>query len=246
MPKPLDLKKVSDISVRFNNTFIGKTRVLNIKAAGAEYFLACHDSISKFSAKILIWLQISGFDAVLALKVFPNLELFDEQFAGIDLELLPDDIRVDVANLVFKDLLTNLSDRLKLDICITSVEFCPKCAREFEHEMGLTVFDGEDVAVLVANVLLGTQLLDSIIDSFNDIPAIAKPSGSNLLFDIFLEAGRTELSESEFDNLETSDIIFFDRDSQLHGGIFTLCGIDSPKITGNFDGSVFKVSNVVK
>jgi hypothetical protein len=245
MPKPLSLKKVSSVKVRFDNVFVGKTRFLNFKVAGIDYFFTCHNRISRFCAKILLGLKIGGFDSILALKVYPDLQLFDERFVGIDLELVPEEIRVDVANMIFSSLLTDISSKLKLDIVVTSIAFGSKGEEEFEHEIGWLVYGKDSTVVLCGNLRLGEELLEAVINSFEKIPANVECCERDMLFDVFLEAGRTSLSRSNFDNLEVNDIIFLDDDSQVRSGTFTLCGIDSPKITGRFEGPSFKISNVI-
>jgi hypothetical protein len=80
MLNPLNLKQVSDVSTKFSNVFVGKSKFLNIKVADANYFLTCHHPLGGFSAGVLIGLKIAGFDAVLALKSCPDLELFDKNF----------------------------------------------------------------------------------------------------------------------------------------------------------------------
>jgi hypothetical protein len=245
MSKPLIFKKISDVGVKFNNAFIGKARFLDIKISNTDYFFTCHKYINDFSAKILISLKIGEFDSILALKSCVDLKLFDERFAEIDLELLPEEIRLDVAAMVFKNLLTDLSSKLKLDISITSIAFSAHCDAEFEHEIGWSVYDANSAVILCGNLRVGTKLLDAIVSSFEELPANAEPKGKGVSFDVFLEAGRTELSQEEFDYLEISDIVFLDDDSHVRSGTFVLCGIDSPKITGKFEGSSFKISNVV-
>jgi hypothetical protein len=245
MSKPLSLKKVSSIKVRFDNIFVGKTRFLNFKVAGIDYFFTCHDRISGFRAKILLGLKIGGFDSILALKAYPDLQLFDKRFAGMDLELVPEEIRVDVANMVFSSLLTDISAKLKLGIAVTSIAFGSKSEEEFEHEIGWLVYGKDSTVVLCGNLRLGEELLETVVSSFEKIPANVECREMDVLFDVFLEAGRTSLSRSNFDDLEVSDIIFLDDDSQVRSGTFTLCGINSPKITGRFEGSSFKISNVI-
>ncbi|MDR3274018.1 MAG: hypothetical protein LBS87_01650 [Puniceicoccales bacterium] len=245
MSKLRSLKRVPGINVRFNNVFIGKLRVLDIKVAGTDYFLTCHECICELSAKVLIGLKIANFDSVLALKICPDLKLFDERFSDIDLELLPEDVRVDVAALVFKNLLTELSAKLKLDVSITSIAFRFDGDVKFDHEIGWSVYDAASTVILCGNLRLGSELLEAIVDSFEKIPASVEYRNENISFDVFLETGRTELSRSEFDNLEVSDIVFLDDDSQLRSGTFTLCGVDSTKIIGNFEGTFFKVSNIM-
>ncbi|MDR0595596.1 MAG: hypothetical protein LBF94_02815 [Puniceicoccales bacterium] len=245
MPKPLSLKKVSSVKVKFDNVFVGKTRFLNFKVTGIDYFFTCHDRIRRFCAKILLGLRIGGFDSILALKACPDLQLFDKRFADMDLELVPEEIRVDVANMVFSSLLTDISAKLKLDITVASIAFGSKSKEAFEHEIGWLVYDKDSTVVLCGNLHLGEELLETVINSFEKIPANVKCRDRDVLFDVFLEAGRTSLSRSNFDNLEVSDIIFLDDDSQVRSGTFTLCGIDSPKITGGFEGPSFKISNVI-
>jgi hypothetical protein len=245
MSKLQSLKRTPGINVRFDNVFIGKSRILDVRVTGTDYFLTCHECIREFSAKVMVGLKIANFDSVLALKVCPDLKLFDERFSGMDLELLPEDIRVDVASLVFKSLLTALYAKLKLDISITSIAFCSDSDVKFAHEIGWSVYKAASTVVLCGNLYLGPELLGSIVDSFEKIPANVEHRNENISFDVFLEAGRTELSRSEFDNLEVSDIVFLDDDSQLRSDTFTLCGIDSPKITGKFEGTSFKVSNIM-
>jgi hypothetical protein len=245
MSNPLNLKQMSGIGVRFGNVFVGKTRFLSVRVADADYFLACHDSVDGFSADLLIGLKIAGFEAVLALKNCLDLKIFDARFSDIDLELLPEDVRVDVATLVFKGLLVELSSKLKLDITITSVSFSAQGEKSFDHTIGWSVYDKISTAVVCGNLRLGEELFVRIVDEFEKIPAVEKLTNADVSFDVFLEAGRTELSEPEFDSLEIGDIIFLDDDSQLRNGTFVLYGIDSPKITGQFEESSFKVSNVV-
>lgn len=245
MSNPLNLKQMSDMDVKFGNIFVGKARFLGIRVAGTEYFLMCHDSVSGFSTNLLISLKIAGFEAILAIKNCLELKIFDERFADIDLELLPEDIRVDVAALVFKNLLTELSSKLKLDIIITSIVFSAKDNKSFDYTIGWSVYDKTSTAVLCGNLLLGEKLFARILDEFEKIPATANALDANMSFDVFLEAGRTELSRLEFNDLEISDIIFIDDDSQLRSGTFVLHGIDSPKIIGKFEESFFKVSSIV-
>jgi hypothetical protein len=234
------------MDVRFNNTFVGKLRPLEVEIAGSGYFLTCHDRVNKFLAEVLIGLEIAGFDSVLALKTLPDLKLFDERFADIDLELLPEGMRSSVAAVIFDKLLSGLSAKLKLDISITSIEVCSKFSKGFPKEIGLTVCDEFQEVVVIGNLKLGVDLLKLLIESFEKIPAHCEPRNCGFPFKVFLKAGETTLPVAEFDNLEISDIIFLDDASQLHSGTFTLCGVDSPRVVGNFEGAFFKVSNVTQ
>jgi hypothetical protein len=246
MSNSLNLKQMSDIDVKFSNVFVGKTRFLSIKVAGAEYFLMCHDPINGFSAGLLMGLKIAGFEAILTLKNCLDLKVFDERFSDIDLELLPEDVRADIATLVFKNLLAELSSKLKLDIAIASVLFSAQGDKSFDHTIGWSVYDQTSAVIVCGNLQLGGELFARIVDEFEKIPAAAKSMDTDVSFDVFLEAGRTKLSGLAFDSLEIGDIIFLDDDSQLRSGTFALHGIDSPKITGKFEKSSFKVSNVVE
>jgi hypothetical protein len=161
------------------------------------------------------------------------------------LELLPEGVRVDVATLAFKELLTELSAGLKLDIAITSIAFSPENDGVFDHKIGWSIYDETSTVISCGNLRLGEELFVLIVNEFEKFPAAVKPESTNVSFDVFLEAGRTELSKSEFDDLEVSDIIFLDDDSQLRSGAFALCGVDSLKIMGKFEESFFKISNVV-
>lgn len=241
-----NLRKLSDVDIKFHNTFIGETRFLELPVGEKKYFLTLHDKIEDLSAKATFKLKIDNKDVFFVMKNYPIIENFDKNFKGVDLALLPDVVRVEVSKLAFGGISKSLTSLLKMDCEIQSIDF-EKFSSDFpEKIIGLSVFDTIRQAVVVGNLALPSDLLVKITDFFSKIPAEKAINNPNVDFEIFLEAGRTSLSRDEYESLEENDIVFLDDVSHISSGVFELCGIEPIKASGSFKNGQFVLKSVLK
>lgn len=246
MYRLFNLKKLSGIEVRFQNTFIGETRFLELPVGEEKYFLTLHDKITDLSPKTALKLKIDNSDVVLSLKNYPAIESFNKDFQGVDLVLLPDAVRVEVAKLAFDGICKTITSTLKLDCEIQEIFIEKNASPAPKNIVGLSVFDANKHAVVVGNLALEEELLNKVIDFFEKIPPSKMISDRDLDFEVFLEAGRTSLSRDEYESLEENDIIFLDDSSHISSGVFDLYGLEPMKASGSFKDGQFVLKNVLK
>lgn len=241
-----NLKKISDIDVKFRNAFIGEARFLELSVGENKYFLTLHDEVKDLKFRAAFKLNIDNENAVFFVKNYPIIEIFSNDFKDVDLALLPDTVRVEVSKLVYGCIINILTSLLKLNFEIQDVSLDENFTFDSEKIIGLTVFNASNQAVMVGNLVLPSSLLVKIINAAENIPAVRAENGRNIEFSVFLEAGRTLLSKDEYESLEENDIIFLDDASHINSGVFELEGIGPIKASGSFENGKFVLKSVLK
>lgn len=246
MYNSLNLKKVSPLDVNFYNVFVGETRFLELIVNGNKYFLTLHEKIDGLIGSIKFGISIANHDSFLIFKTCPILDAFDEKFKDIDLVLLPEVVCLEIADVIWENLLGQLSAILKLDFKIKSIRFDGLQSTFFEKQVGVSILDSGGKVVTVGNLDLNSDLLSLLISNFSKIPATKGIKEQQIDFDVFLRAGSTHLSKDEYNSLREYDIIFLDDDTQIRSGTFILNGIDPIRASGVFENGKFKITDIIK
>lgn len=246
MYKPLNLKKLSDIDIKFYNTFIGTSRLFPLIVGKSKYYVTLHEKILELKHQSMFELDVAGENVCLYIKNYPVLEYFNQDFSGIDLSLLPDPLSTEVANVVFGELLNQLTAFLNLNCALKCVSFDTSTHDGFEKTVGFSVINDSSQKIIVGNLAANQSFLEKLIISFEKIPASRSLEDHDVDFEVFLEAGKTTLSREEYESLEENDIIFLDDDAHIRSGVFDICGIDPIKASGVFKNGKFEITNVIK
>ncbi len=247
MYKPFNLEKLSDLDIRFYNTFIGETRFLELPISEHKYFLTLHDEVKNLKHKVVFKIDVAGQEFYFFVKNYPIVENFDKNFKDIDLILLPEVVRAEVAKTAFETIMKQLTTFFKLDFELQDIYFDNKVKYDFEKTVGLTVFDDNKQSIVVGNLNLSVDLLSMMLGSLEKIPAEKVVNDLDVKFSMFLEAGRTMLSKQEYETLEENDIIFIDDDSHVRSMVFDLRGIEPIKASGSFNkNGEFELKNVIR
>lgn len=204
----LPLKSVLPKKVYLNNIVVGRQRESSFFVDGKKYefsfSLACED----YKAGIFFKIKLSDHTIWLSLEELPPLAYFSQQFEGVDLNLLPEDIRPVVLEACFKNVLDVVEEELGVVISIESYdENHPE--KNFDDELPFLV-NIEGIGSPVRGLLhMEGPSLEFLAALLERSSYARKNKFTSIEVPLYVIIGEETLSLNEFKRLELRDILLF-------------------------------------
>lgn len=243
-------KKVEDFvfvekslaDVEFNNLFAGGGRFASFKVDKDIFDIKLGRPVSGFSASVVFNLKIGDESADVLVENLSDLSEVDEKFAGIDLMLLDNSIRVPLLKILFFKHISEFGKVVGMSISIEGVKFGDSASENlFEREISVLVTKNSDKSVIF-NLRLNDSLLRNMCSSFKKVKIDTGLNKESIFFDWYLQVGKTKLAFDSYKNLEQFDIIFLDDYSSFQSKRYAMKGLGNVVINGELNGSSFVVN----
>lgn len=243
-------KKVEDFvfvekslaDVEFNNLFACGGRFLPFKVDKDIFDIKLGRPVLGFSSSAIFNLKVGDESADILVENLSDLSEIDEKFAGIDLMLLDNSIRVPLLKILFSKHISEFGKVVGMYISIEDVKFGDSASENlFEREISVLVTKNSDKSVIF-NLRLNDSLLRNMCSSFKKVKIDTNFNKESIFFDWYLQVGQTKLDFDVYRNLEQFDIIFLDDCSSFQSKRYAMKGLRNIIVNGELEGSSFVVN----
>jgi hypothetical protein len=235
----LALKKVSRNDIFIDNVFYGRRICFTLRCGRRPIEVEIHRHETQFSTEI--GLTIGRYLCALRLELLPPLAVFSQQFDGVDLQSLPEDIRLLAFQVATETLQQYFSTALKTTVTVDSVgapttknppngiDFT--LASEQNHLAAGTLVAPKEALALLAKKIAPTPNLRNL---------------KNLEMAYRVCVGFTQLSHEDYRNLAEEDIVFLDQYELAKSKKVGIVGLDGVRICGSFSEEGVTVEQIAQ
>ncbi|MDR2778981.1 MAG: hypothetical protein LBB16_01700 [Puniceicoccales bacterium] len=238
----LHLQEVNTLDVEFDNLFVGSERTFSFEDGSDRYSIFLKTKNLGINPTILLNVEIAGCKAEILLEKLSNLEAINKKFAGIDLMLFNDEIKILLLNCLFEQHIALFSSKIGFAMYLKDASFKTAESAQYAKEIGVSIAKN-DTTTVTFNVRLNDDLLRILNSTFEKVEATTGDVKHELPFEWYLEVGRTSMGVQEYENLEEYDIVFLDEDASVRSGKYEIKGLNGMKFSGKLEGNNLILEN---
>jgi hypothetical protein len=238
----LSLQEVKTLDMEFGNLFVGNERIFSFENGTDQYSISLKTKNLGLKSTILLDVEIAGCGAEILLDGLSNLGAIDKKFAGIDLMLFNDEIKILLLNCLFEQHIALFSSKIGFAIHLKGASFTGTAPTQYAKEIGVYIVKN-NTSPVTFNLRLNDDLLKILNSTFEKVEAITNDVDNELPFELYLEVGRTNMGIQDYGNLEEYDIVFLDDDSSVRSGKYEVKGLNGMKFFGKIEGNNLILEN---
>lgn len=203
--------------VYLNNIIVGRQRDSSFLVDAKKYKFSFTFPSRDYMPEIFFKIKLSDHILWLSLEKLPQLSYFSEKFEGVDLQLLPEDIRSVVLEACFKNVLEAVEEELGVVVSIeTYVQDHP--GNVFDDELPFSVcIEGTQLPIRGSLHMEGSSLefLAALLERSS---YIQRNQFSAIDIPLYVIIGGEDLSLTEMRDLEVRDILLLSDENFIANG----------------------------
>jgi hypothetical protein len=235
----LAFKKISKNSVFIDNIFYGRKIDFSFQCDRRSFEVEIGHLNTQFSAEIGI--TIGAHPCTLLLEILPPLATFSQQFEGIDLASLPENIRLLAFQIATETLQKHFSTILKTTVGIDSIG--APTAQNSPNGINFTI-TSEQNYISAGTLVAPKEILTLLAKKISATPTLRKLKDLEMTYRVCI--GCTQLSREDYRNLGEEDIVFLDQYELAKSKKVDIVGLDGVKIRGSFSTEGILVEQITE
>ncbi|MDR0590440.1 MAG: hypothetical protein LBG09_01095 [Puniceicoccales bacterium] len=235
----LALKKVSRNDIFIDNIFYGRRICFAFQCDRRTLEVEIRRHETQFSTEI--GLTIGRYPCTLLLELLPPLAFFSQQFDGVDLPSLPEDIRLLAFQIATETLQQHFSTTLKTTVTIDSVG--ATTAERPPNGIDFTL-TSEQNHVTAGTLAAPKEALALLAKQIPLTPSLRSLKNMEMAYRVCV--GSTRLSKEDYRNLAEEDIVFLDQYELAKSKKVGIVGLDGVSICGSFSEEGVTVEQIIQ
>ncbi|MDR1303476.1 MAG: hypothetical protein LBJ81_02550 [Puniceicoccales bacterium] len=223
----LALKKISRNDIFIDNVFYGRRIGFALQCDGRPLEVEIRRHETQFSTEI--GLTIGRYPCALLLESLPPLTIFSQQFDDIDLQSLPEDIRLLALQVATEALQRHFSTALKTTVTVDSVG--ATAAKTPQNGIDFTLAS-EQNHLAAGTLVAPKEVLALLAKKIPHAPNLRNLKNLEMAYRVCV--GSTRLSSEDYRNLAEEDIVFLDQYELAKSKKVGIVGFDGLRICGSF------------